>query len=47
MVREFGADLKLKLWHEVSVLPATQQTFEYINCRPETGLLAYFPAQQR
>ena len=46
MVREFGADLKLKLWHEVSVLPATQQTFEYINCHAETGLLAYFPAQE-
>jgi aldoxime dehydratase len=31
MVREHGANLKLKLWHEVSVLPDTDQLFEYIN----------------
>src|SRR5271166_2260533 len=39
MVREYGAELKLKLWHEVSVLPAADQIFEYINCHSETGLL--------
>jgi aldoxime dehydratase len=37
MVREYGADLKLKLWHEVSVLPPTGQIFEYLNCHSETG----------
>jgi hypothetical protein len=44
MVRELGADLKLKLWHEVSVLPSTDQLFEYVNCHPDTGLLPYFPS---
>jgi aldoxime dehydratase len=44
MVREQGADLKLKLWHEVSVLPSTDQVFEYVNCHPDTGLLPYFPS---
>jgi len=44
MVREHGANLKLKLWHEVSVLPHTGQVFEYINCHPQTGLLPYFPS---
>jgi aldoxime dehydratase len=46
MVREHGSDLKLKLWHEVSVLPAADQVFEYINCHPETGLLPYFPSTE-
>jgi aldoxime dehydratase len=45
MVREHGADLKLRLWHEVAVLPAAGQVFEYLNCHPETGLLPYFPAE--
>jgi aldoxime dehydratase len=46
MVREYGVDLKLKLWHEVSILPAADQIFEYINCHAETGLLPYFPSQE-
>lgn len=46
MAREHGADLKLKLWHEVSVLPATGQVFEYVNCHPGTGLLPYFPSEE-
>lgn len=41
MVIEFGENLQLKLWHEVSVLPATDCEFEYIGCHPETGLLKY------
>lgn len=44
MVREHGKDLKLKLWHEVSVLPPLDQVFEYVNCHPGTGLLPYFPS---
>jgi aldoxime dehydratase len=44
MVRNYGVNLKLRLWHEVSVLPADGQVFEYINCHPETGLLPYFPS---
>ena len=46
MVREHGEDLRLKLWHEVSVLPAAGQLFEYINCHPGTGLLPYFPSKE-
>jgi aldoxime dehydratase len=46
MVREHGSDLKLKLWHEVSVLPTEGQVFEYINCHPGTGLLPYFPSTE-
>lgn len=42
MAREYRSELRLKLWHEVSVLPAADQTFEYLNCHPETGLLPYF-----
>ncbi|MCL2916021.1 phenylacetaldoxime dehydratase family protein [Shewanella corallii] len=41
MVMTFGDNLQLKLWHEVSVLPAEECEFEYINCHPETGLLKY------
>lgn len=33
-----GPNLQLKLWHEVSVLPAAGQRAEYVNCRPGTGL---------
>jgi hypothetical protein len=46
MVREHGADLKLKLWHEVSVLPPSGQVFEYLNCHPGTGVLPYFPSEE-
>jgi aldoxime dehydratase len=46
MVREHGKELKLKLWHEVSVLPSPGQVFEYINCHAETGLLPYFPSTE-
>lgn len=46
MVREYGKDLKLKLWHEVSVLPSAGQVFEYINCHSGTGLLPYFPSTE-
>lgn len=37
--------LGLKLWHEVAVLPATAQHFEYLNCHPSTGLLGRFDHQ--
>jgi aldoxime dehydratase len=45
MVRAHGKELKLKLWHEVSVLPAAGQVFKYINCHHGTGLLPYFPCE--
>lgn len=34
---KYGANLQLRLWHEVSVLPAAGCRAEYINCRPGTG----------
>jgi aldoxime dehydratase len=46
MVREYGKDLKLNLWHEVSVLPSERQIFEYLNCHHDTGLLPYFPSTE-
>ncbi len=46
MIRDFGPGLKLRLWHEVSVLPGTEQVFEYLNCHSDTGLLPYFPSAE-
>lgn|SRR5215813_13159929 len=46
MVQRYRADLKLRLWHEVSVLPPSGQLFEYINCDPDTGLLPYFASEK-
>jgi len=34
-----GAAAKLRLYHEVTVATAEQQSFEYYNCHPKTGLL--------
>ena len=41
MVDTFGADLQLRLWHEVTALPGSGCEFEYIGCHPGTGLLCY------
>ncbi len=41
MVDTFGAGLELRLWHEVTALPADGCEFEYIACHPDTGLLRY------
>lgn len=38
-----GPNLQLRLWHEVSVLPAADQRAEYVNCRENTGLLGGLP----
>jgi aldoxime dehydratase len=46
MIRGYGESLKLRLWHEVAVLPATGHTFEYLNCHSETGLLPFFTSQE-
>jgi aldoxime dehydratase len=45
MLRQYKFKVDLRLWHEVSVLPQGDQTFEYINCDSATGLLPYFPAE--
>jgi len=34
-----GAAMQLRLFHEVTALPASAQWFEYVNCHPQTGLL--------
>ena len=41
MVETFGDNMKLRLWHEVTVLPKDDCEFEYIACHPQTGLLSY------
>lgn len=41
MVDAFGPDLRLRLWHEVTVLPGHGCEFEYIACHSDTGLLGY------
>jgi len=40
MAKTMGDGLQLRLWHEVAVLPAHDQIFEYLNCHSGTGLLA-------
>ena len=45
MVLQRKFDVRLRLWHEVSVLPAADQFFEYVNCHPDSGLL--FISHQR
>lgn len=37
----FDNKIDLRLWHEVLVLPQPE-TFTYVNCSPETGLLPFF-----
>lgn len=38
-VRTLEFQISLRLYHEVSVIPADAQCFEYINCHPGSGLL--------
>lgn len=46
MAQRHEGKLGLRLWHEVSVLPGAGQSFEYVNCHAETGLLPHFPSEQ-
>jgi aldoxime dehydratase len=39
IVQEMNFQLKLRLYHEVSVLKANEQDYEYINCHANTGLM--------
>lgn len=41
--KAFGQERKFRTWHEVSVLEAGDARFEYINCRPETGVIRFIP----
>ena len=36
----YGPDMRMRLWHEVAVVPAGDQHAEYVNCAPETGFLS-------
>ena len=36
---KLGPAAKLRLYHEVTVVAAKDQTFEYFNCHPRTGML--------
>jgi aldoxime dehydratase len=38
VARQLNFDLKLRLYHEVAVLKADEQSYEYIHCHPATGL---------
>lgn len=38
--KEMGTDMSLRLYHEVSVLEADQQLFEYISCHSKSGMLS-------
>ena len=38
-VKELNFNIALRLWHEIVVVPAESQYFEYVNCHPGTGLL--------
>ncbi|KAI9728389.1 MAG: hypothetical protein M1828_003789 [Chrysothrix sp. TS-e1954] len=37
--KQFGAERKLRTWHEVVVLKAGEATWEYVNCRGKTGVV--------
>jgi len=39
MVQELNGQLTTQFYHEVSVLAASEQRLEYLNCHPSTGLL--------
>lgn len=42
MATELGPQMRLRLWHEVFVLPAAaSHCFEYLNCHPGTGLIPF------
>jgi len=43
---KLGVEVPLLLWHEVFVLPAEGQRFEYVNCHPRTGLLPWFEVRE-
>ncbi|MBR9884261.1 MAG: phenylacetaldoxime dehydratase family protein [Oceanospirillales bacterium] len=36
--------MKLRLWHEVAVLPEQSRAFEYVNCHPASGVPECVPA---
>ncbi|WP_440899471.1 phenylacetaldoxime dehydratase family protein [Actinosynnema sp.] len=43
IVLKHGPGMRVRLWHEVHVLPEGALTAEYVNCHPGTGLLQTWP----
>ncbi|ACU34055.1 phenylacetaldoxime dehydratase family protein [Actinosynnema mirum] len=43
VIAKFGPGTRVRLWHEVHVLPEGALTAEYVNCHPGTGLLQTWP----
>lgn len=41
----FGDSRLFRTWHEVSIISEGDATFEYINCKPETGVMGQIPLQ--
>lgn len=39
--KAFGDGRKFRTWHEVSVLKKGEVRFEYVNCKPETGVVRF------
>lgn len=39
--KTFGAERKMRTWHEVSILRAGEARFEYVNCTPKTGVIRF------
>ncbi|KQQ62419.1 phenylacetaldoxime dehydratase [Pseudomonas sp. Leaf127] len=39
-VQALNFQVQLRLYHEVAVIPADAQYFEYLNCHPDSGLLS-------
>lgn len=37
---QYGENMRSRFWHEVAVLPASNQFAQYVNCAPGTGLLS-------
>lgn len=47
MAGQLGPDMRLRLWHEVYVVPAGGgHLFEYLNCHPATGLIPFLEPTQ-
>ncbi|MCB5186628.1 phenylacetaldoxime dehydratase family protein [Methylobacillus caricis] len=38
-MNKLGAEAKLRTYHEVAIVSAGEQSYEYINCHPATGML--------
>lgn len=45
VVQQMNFQLKLRLYHEVLVVEADEQLYEYVNCHPNTGILRKAHAQ--